>query len=391
MKNKSKVIILSASGFPLKKSAANHKHKLIAKALRLASYDVILLSKLNTFANLESDYGEEDNIKYYFLSGVKQRDTLIKKIFGIIRAFGKELKIIMKYKPSGNQHSYLILSYCAFPFVLYYWLLSKLLSYKLVISIMEYHPSIAEGFLGGINAKLFDNYSFYFADGALPISHFLNDHIKKRYPKFPTLILPVLADFNEFKNNELRDNKFDEKYFLFCGSLGYFDTIQFLIKLFLSLDIKDIKLKLVIAGKVDKINKFIESIRIYPNIEVYNDLSFSDLYEMYANACGLLVPLRPVLQDKARFPQKIAEYLASSAPIITNDYGEIPFYFEDNRNAFIVKDYDIEAYKKKLVIVLENPLIASKVGLNGFKLGQEKFHYENYAPILDHFLGSLRN
>lgn len=388
MKQKLTVIFLSSSGFPFKISAFNEKYKLLAKGLIEADYEVKLLTKLNNIKNLEKNYGVFEGIDYIFLSGIKERKKLLSKIIGILKAFLAEFLFIANHRHQ-NAYNYLILSYCAFPLVLYYSFISKIFRYKLVISIMEFHPVTQKGFFAKINAKLFDYYSFYFAHGAIPISNFLYNFIKERYPKYPILVVPVLSDYN-FKSINVKNLNISGQYFLYCGSIGFKDVIDFVVNTFSKIQHNTVRLKLVLSGKINDLQVFQCEIK-NKNIDIYHTITYDELYSLYQNALGLLIPLRPNLQDKARFPQKIAEYLASGRPIITTNYGEIPFYFKNNENAFVAEKYDIEMYLEKLLFVLDNPVVATQVGLNGKKLGRDKFHYANYGSILSNFLNSLSN
>ena len=63
---------------------------------------------------------------------------------------------------------------------------------------------------------------------------------------------------------------------------------------------------------------------------------------MYKNATAHLIPLSNSIQDTARFPNKISEYLASAKPIITTDVGEIKHYFKDMDNFDEILDSLIE-------------------------------------------------
>lgn len=387
MSQKSKVFFLSASGFPLKISASNLKYKLIAKALNEAGYETTLFSKQNSIKNLESNIGIFEGINYIFLSGVKKRSGILDRLLGIIIAYITEIRVLFKAKSS--KRNYLILSYCSFHLVIYYWVLCRVLQYRLVISIMEYHPSIVRSPGSKINAFLFDNYAFCFSNGALPISHFLNEMIQSRHKNLPTFILPVLADFNDFNDIKTASSVNKNSYFLFCGSIGYSETIRFIIDSFLLLGGRDVKLILVLSGKKELLNSFECEFKQSKNISIYWDLSYKDLYKMYSDSLALLIPLRPVLQDKARFSQKIAEYLASGRPIITNKIGEIEYYFTDSENAFVVEDYNRKQYCEKMEFIINNPETATIVGENGRNLGLRKFHYQIFSASLHQFLGRL--
>ena len=124
-------------------------------------------------------------------------------------------------------------------------------------------------------------------------------------------------------------------------------------------------------------------------VKVFRNLTDVQLSYLYANAKALLVPIRPNKKDIARFPHKIGEYLAASTTIITTAYGEIPNYFIDNYNALIAKDYNIDSYAAKMKLVISNPALASKIGINGFQTGLKKFDYRILSHRMEAFFDNL--
>jgi glycosyltransferase involved in cell wall biosynthesis len=96
----------------------------------------------------------------------------------------------------------------------------------------------------------------------------------------------------------------------------------------------------------------------------------------------LLLPLRNTIQDKARFPFKISEYLASGRPIITSDVGVISEYFIDNENALICIPDDIDSFVEKLNYVIFNSYAANEIGNKGYLLGKNYFNKDCYNSDL---------
>ena len=80
------------------------------------------------------------------------------------------------------------------------------------------------------------------------------------------------------------------------------------------------------------------------------------------------------MQDKARFSQKIAEYIGSQRPIITNNVGEIPYYFMNEKSALIV-NYTSEAFAEGMIKLIQDPYLADKIGNEGYNIGIQHFEY----------------
>ena len=95
------------------------------------------------------------------------------------------------------------------------------------------------------------------------------------------------------------------------------------------------------------------------------------------------------MQDKARFPHKIGEYVASGNPIITTNVGEIGHYFQHKKTALISDEYKASSFMKLMKYVLDNPAEAKKIGENGKELGLKEFNYLNQGQKLKSFLQSI--
>ena len=82
--------------------------------------------------------------------------------------------------------------------------------------------------------------------------------------------------------------------------------------------------------------KPLAAVKIEDFVIFIQQIPYVELIEIYESSLGLLIPLDPnSLADIARFSQKIAEYLSSSRPVITNNVGEIPYYFTDRKDIII--------------------------------------------------------
>jgi len=385
MKGKPVFVILGAGGFPYKVSAAGNKYFLMAKALAAHNFDVILVSKYNISNDIIKEQGNIDEIKYFFLSGGKKRDTLFLKICGEIRADIKLIFFLKKLRTKSRKN-YVMISYNPLYLVVFYWLLTKIYRFKLVFSLMEDHTILAKGLFKKVRAQLFWNFGFYFANGALPISIYLQNRIITKFKNISVFRVPVLADFSHegFKARKVR-----AKYFLYCGDIGYYEVIELIINAFYKLSDNEIHLILILYGNQTKINNLQRNMLNNNRIHISRNIPQYELYKLYTNSIGLLIPMRPSRQDRARFPQKIAEYLASGRPIITNNIGEIQYYFNDGVNTIFAKDYSIEAYRDAMQIVLNYPDLCNEIGKNGRKMGYKYFHYESISEQFSEFLLSL--
>jgi len=95
------------------------------------------------------------------------------------------------------------------------------------------------------------------------------------------------------------------------------------------------------------------------------------------------------LQDAARFPHKIGEYVASGAPMISSNFGEVKHYFKDGENGFVAEKYEVEQFTEKMQYIIDNPDKAKAVGQAGKETGLKEFNFLHYGENLRGFLEGL--
>jgi glycosyltransferase involved in cell wall biosynthesis len=396
MSNKKNIIYLGCPGFPYG-LAEMQKIILISKSLISTNNTVTVISK--KAVHNKKDYpelrakGEFDNIHYIYTCGSPFREeNFFKRNFLKIKGSINEF-LFLREASRMKKVDFGILSTNSFYAVLYYWFLSRLLGFKTILNYVEYKSGFKRKpteFRTKINNILFDRYAIRIADMLLPISEFLINQIESVSPGKKYLKIPGLTDFTRY--NHVTET-LDQKYFLFCGAAGYFEIIYFIIDAFGKLNDQSSYLYLVINGKdADKarIKRYIDSAKKKAKIVIFSNLTEKELFTFYRNAIALLIPLRPTLQDIARFPHKTGEYLASGNPVISTAYGEMKFYFTDMQNMLLAESYDTDLYAKKMNFVLTNPEFARKIGSEGKKEAMKLFDYRFKAKEINDFLEQNR-
>ena len=336
--------------------------------------------------------GEFQDIKYVFACGTPERPSswTLRKILRVKGLVG-ELLVLRKISKFSQIQGALISSGNFFD-ILYYRLLSSLFSFPLVLTLVESFSAIiqTESISARINAFLLDHFAPRLAHGILPISEHLSSTTQRTVPRKPILKVPVLVDFDRFENIHKQSG---EKYLLYCGSLGYLEVIRFILKAFqYSALTKDVYLYLVVSGSpahFDELSKDIANIKKAERVKVYTRLSDEQLTQLYTNAYALLIPLRPILRDIARFPHKIGEYCASGRPIATSACGEIPLYFQHGKNAMISQLFDAQSYARIIDQLIADPALAEKIGSEGRAVAAREFDYTLYGPRIKQFIASL--
>lgn len=388
------ILYLGYSGFPYG-YAELQKIMLISKALVCEEAMVTILGSRGyhdqiTYPDLKKT-GHFQGIKYVYSSGTPYRHTNFIK-----RNMAKPFEGMMEYKAirkinKKRKIDIAIISSARFIDVLRYKCISSKLGFNILLNFVEYRSAISswKELKYKVNDILFDRYAVKVSDGVLVISEFLIDIVKNIDPRKPYFKIPMMVDAERYSGIERNKS---ERYFLFCGAAFYKEIIFFNIRAFELIDNKNTFLYLIINGsqeQIAEIEKRISSSSKSDLIKTFSGLSDRELSNHYLNATGLLIPLRPTIQDTARFPHKIGEYLSSGNPLVTTNYGEVKYYFKDEINALVAEEYEEHAFAEKMSYILANPLESASIGENGRQIALEHADYRKYGKKIINFINEV--
>jgi len=385
-KNKEKAVVIWSEGFPYKLTAANEKNSLIAKALIFADYDVYLTSKVTNNSGRDFE-GTIDRIYYRNFSHNQLKTRFIQYIFGVISETRFLLLLKKEYKSI-----YLIGSYTSIVRYLLYSIFCKIFRINLVLNIMEWHIATNKDLSipRRVNAFLFDKYAFRLSKGTIAISEFIISNLKRNKSNTKFLLIPALTDVFKIDNiEESQGAKFN--YILYCGGIVYNEVIETVINTFKELK-NGIHLVLILHGHnllEEKLRNKIANDVYSDKIHVLSNLNYSSLIQYYKNAAVLLVPLRNSIQDKARYPQKIAEYSACSRPILSNEIGQVGSDFHHKTDIYYANSFTSNDLAEGIKLILQDEKLAEKISNNARKKAERYFDYKNYIKKLDQFLNNL--
>jgi glycosyltransferase involved in cell wall biosynthesis len=394
-KQKLNILYLGCPGFPYG-LAEIQRMLLISKSLVYENSKVTVICCKGI--HNKKDYPELKNvghfqgIPYIYSAGNPYRnpnflyrnvDKFFEKIF--------EFLVIFKLNKKSNIDAAIISSMNLWH-ILYYRIISKILNFKIILNLVEYQSSMVTtaNTFTKLNNYLFDRYAVKFSDGVLPISEYLASLIKGLNPQKKILKIPVIVDFEKYDKIEKTSS---ESYFLFCGAAEYSELILFIINSFELISKDDnASLYLVINGSSNHfslIKKRIATSVKRDKIKLFTKVPDEQLSILYKNALALLIPMRPTLQDKARFPHKTGEYLASGNPVITTNFGEIAYYLRDKDNALVANQFEVKEFSEKLQYVLLHPAECFSIGIQGKYTALKFFDYKLYGRKLIEFISQL--
>jgi len=377
-----RILFCGKSGYPSFNNASINRYASIAKTLSFEN-EIIFINRIPL---LEKKYFKETTFKVINVSNQEYRSRIfLKRSF--IKLFSPIFELIAIWKLNeGKKIDWVNVYTDYFGLCLFYFILSKIFKFKTILHYVEIRSEFKkQNLFLKINHYLYDNYSMYLFDRYIPISRFLNEHLKKRNKNVQTLIIPPICDFDYFKNIEI-SNEFNEDYFLYCGSTAYSEVIFFIVNSFEKVKKeRPTKLYLVLNGTLsDALKVLLDEEK--ENIKVFSNLDYVKLIGLYKNALALLIPLRNTPQDEARFPQKICEYLAAEKIIISTNYGEVKHYFKDLKNALIAEEYDELLYAKKMEWLVSNIQKLEILEELAYKTGKDYFDINAYINPIKDFL-----
>jgi len=186
----------------------------------------------------------------------------------------------------------------------------------------------------------------------------------------------------------------DKRFFLNSGALDEKEGLGFILEAFALLTGKYQDIYLVLTGTPEKrrekqVLELAKRLGIGERLVFTGFLSSNQLIWAYHQAAALLCCRAGMEFANYGFPTKLAEYLSSGSPVIANDVGDIPLYLDNGESAFMATTEDAGSIAEQMARVLDNPLLASEVGLNGRNVAARHFDFRNYVIPVDEFLKSV--
>lgn len=369
-------------------SATNSKTRFMIKGLKAQGDSCTIINSINGMAGIQKTEKIIDSEVGEVITYPCKRNKIINWLFNI-----KPLYHDLKIHRQKDKKNFIILEFPYFHIYIIYILLARLLNYKIITISHEWGSTFkSTKFIRKISIGLYTKTFGYMVDGILPISEYIIERIKHFHK--PYIKVPIMADFNvltKTSSNHIEHEK--EPYFLYCVYAGYKREIIPIIDSYRIYKEKGGKchLLLVLSGtsiQINTIQKYINEINEEEYISIKTKIPNSELWQLYSNAVGLIIPLNPNYeQDKARFSQKIAEYLSSGTPIISNNVGEIKYYFTDKEN-IILCDYP-NGFSDAFAWVTKNPQLSKEIGHKGYKLGKAYFDFHVIGKALHTFLSQI--
>jgi len=132
---------------------------------------------------------------------------------------------------------------------------------------------------------------------------------------------------------------------------------------------------LILTGSVDHLDGAYKKWKGHPKIL---NLGFvtKDKYSLALGASDLcLMPLSDNLANRARFPGRIGDYMASGRPVVSNDVGDIAKFIKKYNTGILTKPTP-EEYARGITEALQQPANLVAWGNNARKLAEEHLSFD---------------
>jgi glycosyltransferase involved in cell wall biosynthesis len=273
--------------------------------------------------------------------------------------------------------------------IINFWtlLLCRLMKIPVAQEVCEWWPGTPhENFF---NEWMYSAVMFRWSNGALPISHEIEDRIRVlAKPGYPLCLVPVLVDPAE-KNAKIRAELQRESLhpvFLWCGSVdGYQRDVLFLIDALAQLTSPVGQTAILrIVGPCSETGRaelmdYVRSKNISEErLDIAGFVSESQLWNYCIQAEALLMPLWEDDRSSTRFPTKLGQYLAAGRPIVTAQIGEIK-HFLTAETAMFYPSGDATGLACSLDTLLADPALGDRIALNATQTVLPKVDFRTNA------------
>ena len=98
--------------------------------------------------------------------------------------------------------------------------------------------------------------------------------------------------------------------------------------------------------------------------------------ELLKGSVAGLVTLHPIDNYLDALPVKMFEYMASGIPVIASDFTLWRTIVDDNRCGICVDPLERDSIVKAISFIMENPIEAQEMGINGRQAVVEKYNWK---------------
>ena len=194
-------------------------------------------------------------------------------------------------------------------------------------------------------------------------------------------LIPVGVEFGKFKleintKSVIRDkfNLREKKIILFVGGLDrrhIYKRLDLLLNAIVSVKKEIPNTHLIIVGKGELLPEYkrtSEFLKLQNHVSFHPNVKDDELPYYYSSADLFVLP-SPT--EGEAFGIVLLEAMSAGIPVIASDKCGGSFAIEESNSGLVYKRYDIEDLSNKIIQILKDDSLASKLGENGIKCAQK--------------------
>jgi glycosyltransferase involved in cell wall biosynthesis len=242
-------------------------------------------------------------------------------------------------------------------------------------------PSQIERWLD-LEKQLYQNSSLIFATSENTRMSIINDYQIK--PGKVILVKYGVTTTHNYENNYESSLICKDKSILFVGKNFMRKGGYILLNAFNKVKQEIPEAKLIIVS-VDKYT--IDRKYLVPGVEIYSYIKdrkkFNDLFEQAS------IFAMPSFSEP--FGLVFLEAMSHKLPCIGSNIDAMPEIIEDGVSGFLIKPSDIEDLANKIILLLKNSELSSRMGIFGYERVKKVYNWEEFGNKIDEKLSELIN
>lgn len=235
-------------------------------------------------------------------------------------------------------------------------------------------------------------------DGVLCVSPFLANMAKTILSSEKILLIPNGFDKDVFKlksSENVRRKigvKKMENLIVYTGGLKPWADIDLLIRAmrYVTNEMPNSFLALVGEGEAKReLSQLCCQLDISERVIFVGGVPHPEVPKYLGAADVLALPIRDNVFNRARFPNRVAEYMAAGKPIVTNNVGIAGELFKDGYNAVVIGSDSPQEFAEGILRVLADRKKAEKMGARAKEYAWDSLTWEKITTRVEHFYQTL--
>lgn len=230
-----------------------------------------------------------------------------------------------------------------------------------------------------------------YVTGFIVISIFLKNKLESYKINSKNIkLIPISAEnlFHKFNKTKKRDSF----RFLYTGTYGVKDGIDFMLNAYKKLFNKHPNIELILTGKTGRISKnyeYLKNLDTNYNIRFLGVIPEDDYYDFLQDSDVLLMTRIGSKYANSGFPFKLGEYLATGKPVVATDISDVKLYLRDKIDIILANPSDSDSLFKAMEYTLLNYQKCIEIGQNGRNAALKHFNPKINGELLQNFLNRI--